>query len=252
MVQIVGISGKKQSGKNTVANLLHGLVLKKRGMVKDFFINKEGELTVLTRNNSGEEGYGVFDVSRKDAEFVTYAEHELWPHVKLYSFADGLKNICVKFFGLAPEQVYGTDTQKNSKTDILWKDMPFVKDKRWMINAGADKYMTAREFMQYFGTNIMRQMYGPIWVNYTINTIIDEQTELAIVSDARFPNEVLAIKEAGGKVVRLTRNKFKDDHNSETALDENNYDWSNFDAVIDNSKASIETLCSKVSALKLY
>lgn len=28
--------------------------------------------------------------------------------------------------------------------------------------------MTAREFMQYFGTEVMRKMYEPIWVNSCI------------------------------------------------------------------------------------
>ena len=127
--------------------------------------------------------------------------------------------------------------------------MPFTKEHQWMVNAGADKYMTAREFMQYFGTNVMRQMYGPIWVDHTINTIMREQTELAIIADVRFPNEVEAVQSAGGTVIRLTRNKLKDLHDSETALDKSKYDWSNFDHIVDNSQGGIDNLCSKISAL---
>ena len=252
MARVIGISGKKQSGKNTMANYIHGRGLKRLSMVLDFDINDEGELAIFTTNSGGEQGWGIFDVSRKDPEFIQYAERELWPYVKLYSFADSLKRICVEFFGLTPEQVYGTDKQKNTETGILWKDMPFVKDKQWMVNAGADKYMTAREFMQYFGTNIMRQMHGSIWINHAVNTIVNEQSNLAIVADVRFPNEVKAIKDIGGKVVRLTRSLHKDNHGSEIALDEDNYDWSNFDAVIDNSSCNIEEFCSKIDNAMTY
>ena len=61
MVKILGISGKKQSGKNTAANLITGKVLLSRGMVDDFYINKDGELVVSTKDNNNRSGYGVFD-----------------------------------------------------------------------------------------------------------------------------------------------------------------------------------------------
>ena len=205
----------------------------------------------MTTDSNGKSGEGVFDVTRKDLSFIEYAEINMWPHVKLYSFADSLKSMCVEFFGLTPSQVYGTNDQKNTETHMRWKDMPSVPDSRWMVNTGAARgtNMTAREFMQHFGTNVMRQMYGPVWVEHAINTILSEQTELAIVADVRFPNEVEAIQKAGGTVIRLTRNKLKDSHDSETALDKSKYEWSNFDHVVDNSRGGVDNLCSKISSL---
>ena len=94
-MRIIGISGRKQSGKNTTANILHGIVLKKYGMIKDYNIGGDGELMVLTTNADGDEGWGAFDTTRNDPAFIEYAEHNMWPHVKLYSFADTLKHICV-------------------------------------------------------------------------------------------------------------------------------------------------------------
>ena len=246
---ILGISGKKQSGKNTTANYIHGSILKNKGLVEDFDVTPKGELAILTADSLGNSGWGVLDVARKDADFVAYAERNMWPYVKLYSFADGLKRICVEFFGLQPGQVYGTNEEKNTPTHLFWKDMPFTKEYQWMVNAGADKYMTAREFMQYFGTNVMRQMHGPIWVDHTIDMIRREQTELAIVADVRFPNEVEAVQKAGGRVIRLTRDKLTDSHDSEVALDKDNYDWKNFDAIVDNSRGGVENLCSTISTL---
>ena len=110
--------------------------------------------------------------------------------------------------------------------------------------------MTAREFMQFFGTNIMRRVYDEIWTSNTIKRINAEQTELAIISDVRFPNEVEAITNEGGVVIKLTRNPFKDKHASETALDKNNFDQSKFTHVVNNGgKCTVNTLMTKVSDL---
>jgi len=234
-MRILGISGKKQSGKNTFANYINGRVMLSMGMIRDFYVDvdNKGELVIETTNASGEIGWGVFDVTRKDHGFTEYAERELWPYVKLYSFADGLKSLCMEFFGLSPEQVYGTDEHKNTTTEIKWEDVPTWENSSLNKNRGN---MTARELMQYFGTDIMRRMYEPVHINHALNKVKSEQSQVAIIPDVRFPNEVEAIKKAGGNVVRLTRvfNE-EDSHPSETALDEENFDWGNFDFVLENN-----------------
>ena len=230
-MNIIGISGKKQAGKNTAANYLHGLVLKKMSMVEDFNIDSNGGLVIKTEV-AGDEEYGLLDVARKDASFVEYAHHNMWPYVKLYSFADGLKLLCMEFFGLSRNQVHGTDEDKNTKTRVRWwEDIPTWSNSSLNKNRGL---MTSRELLQYFGTDIMRKMYENVWVDYAVKTITREKSNLAIVADVRFPNEVEAIKNAGGKVIRLTREFAEDSHSSENALDKENYDWSNFDYVVNN------------------
>ena len=72
--------------------------------------------------------------------------------------------------------------------------------------------------------------------------IVASGTQLAIVPDVRFENEVEAIQKAGGKVIRLTRKPHEDAHPSETALD--NYE--NFDAVIDNQNFDINETNIKI------
>ena len=160
-----------------------------------------------------EKGWGIFDITRKDADFVSYAEQELWPHVKLYHFADPLKELCINLFDLSPSQVYGTDEDKNTKT-------PYGK--------------TAREFLQYFGTDVMRSIKDSVWVDYTLKVIKQEQPSVALIPDVRFPNEIDAIHKAGGVVIRLTRDVYSDKHKCESALDRENFDWSKFDYTIDN------------------
>ena len=242
-MKIIGISGRKQSGKNTTANVLHGLVLESRGLVKDFNIDNSGQLSVLTSDRTGTEDWGIFDVQRNDASFVEYAEHNMWPYVKMYRFADELKRICVELFEIPPECVYGTDDQKNCIQDhILWENMPkYQIDMSTKPPSTKSGPMTAREFMQFFGTDICRNIFQPIWVNSCINKIKREQSELAIIPDVRFPNEAKAIEDAGGTVIRLTRTVFDDQHSSELALDD--YPFTDY---IDNKDNSIDSLMVKV------
>ncbi len=225
MTKIIGISGRKQAGKNTVANIINGDVIKRLEMVEDFAIDNSGQLNIKTVNQQGESGWGVFDVLRKDAEFLDYAEKSLFPYVKVYHFADYLKKICVELFDLTPQQVYGTDDDKNTET-------PYD--------------MTAREFLQYFGTDVMRKIKDTIWVDRAIKTIKEEESAVAIIPDVRFPNEVDAIHKAGGVCLRLTRDPYESEHTCECALDHDVYDWDNFDGIVHNGKYELKDLVTQL------
>ena len=143
----------------------------------------------------------------------------------VYYFADPLKQMCIDIFGLTYEQCYGSDDNKNELVNCLWPE--------------TSKPMSAREVMQYVGTNIFRKMQHNVWADATIRRIQDEKLPLSLIADCRFPNEVEAIKNAGGLVVKLNRNLYDSTHESETALDEDKYDQSNFDLVIDNQDMEI-------------
>ena len=104
---IIGISGRKQSGKNTVANIINGEILKERNLIDDYKINDQGQLVIKTRDANQVEGWGVLDVTRKDEAFSEYADTQIWPYVKIYHFADYLKSICINLFGLSYQNVYG-------------------------------------------------------------------------------------------------------------------------------------------------
>lgn len=229
---ILGISGKKHSGKNTVANIIHGITLKQMDMVQDWSIDGNGHLNVLIQD-----GWGVFDVTRRDKEFVVWAENNLYPYIKIYSFADALKWLAVELFDIPEECCFGTEDQKNQiQEHLLWENARDRRSRFWSSGP-----MTAREFLQYFGTDVMRYMWEPVWVNKCIKDIKREGTLLAIIPDVRFPNEVQIIEEAGGMVLRLTRNVFDDNHKSETALD--NYSFTDY---LDNQDDSIDSTMAKV------
>ena len=153
--------------------------------------------------------------------------------VKAYNFADPLKRMCIALFGLDREQCYGTDEQKNSLTDILWDNVSH-DGQRGSDSSGR---MTAREFMQFFGTNICRRIKDDVWVSLCIKQIKDENPNLALIGDCRFKNEIDVVHEAGGKVIYFTRNsESSDGHDSEKASEYKDH----YDCIIDNTNTSVE------------
>lgn len=143
---------------------------------------------------------------------------------KIYNFADPLKHdVCMNILGLTYEQCYGTDEQKNELVGCFWDG----------------KQLSAREVMQIVGTDMFRRMKTNVWAAATINKIKKDNLDFALIADCRFPNEVEAVKDVGGLVIKLTRNPFNSDHASEIALDENNYHVSNFDLIIYNHNLTI-------------
>lgn len=177
------------------------------------------------------------------AEYVANFVKQSYPDkiCKIYSFADPLKiDICMNLFGLSYQQCYGSDDDKNSLTDLLWENMPdYVHHKN--INNNLSGLMTAREVMEFIGTNVFRKIKNNIWVDATIRKIKAESPDLAIIPDCRFPNEVNTLIENNGYVIRLTLDPFFSQSNSETALDKDKYDWNKFSLVVDNANTDIDS-----------
>jgi hypothetical protein len=244
--KIIGFAGAKQAGKTTCANFLHGCQLKSHGIVKDFSVLEDGNLVVETEvvDLQGVETFGssVLDVSRNDLEFTEWALFSMWPFVKKYSFADTLKQIATELFKIPRECVYGTNEQKNQLQEhLLWENMPGVctnekffdfmqskmendlaldeEDKGYKLIYHEPGPMTAREFLQHLGTDVMRKMYEPIWVERVIADIQSEKPLLAVVDDVRFLNEIEAIQNVGGKVIGLGRQPFESSHSSENVAE---------------------------------
>lgn len=270
---IIALSGKLQSGKTTATNFLFGLEMLSLNLVDTFKINEYGKLVVPTefQNESSKEiRMEVFDPINVNPNTYEYLSLNLWPTVKQYNFADTLKrDVCINILGLTYEQCYGSDEEKNSPTKLKWEDMPGVvtenlsemmeivngtlksKEVRGRLGKYYDVlgktvyhtpgYMTGRDVMQFVGTEVFRRMYGDVWVDTLIRQIKSEGTKLALIGDCRFPNEVKGIQDAGGKVIRLTRGQNQQSkHESEVALDQDRFDWKNFDAVLDNENMSID------------
>lgn len=227
-MKILALSGKKQSGKSVAANFMVSAVMRDLKLCSKTYIDDTGK--ILVTDLLGNKNYaGAFDpcnrsMQNKDS-IIEEVFDKLDPIIRIYNFADILKqDICINILGLTYSQCYGTDEEKNQLTNLL-------------IN---ENRATAREIMQYVGTDIFRSIKKDVWVSATIQKIISNQTKISIISDCRFPNEVDSIKKLDGQVLRLERNQLQSDHISETILDRENYDWGNFDYVIDNTKTSLQ------------
>lgn len=227
-MNIIAISGKKQSGKTTTGNFLISLFLSNMGVSKDIKLDESGEIQLsdIYGNTSYKRIAPRHDFKN---DFVVNSLYDkLDPNIKIYNFADPLKQtICMGILGMSYDQCYGSDEDKNTATDLEWNN----------------KRLSAREAMQLIGTDIFRKLNKNVWINKTISLIKEQAPILAVITDCRFPDEVEAVRKAGGYVVRLTRNPHQSDHISETALDKDNYDWRNFDHIIDNQNMSVYEQC---------
>lgn len=259
MTQIVCLAGAKESGKTTAANFLHGHLLKLNEVIREYEMTKAGELRVNThymKDGEVKEDMGVLDLSRKDDLYTQYADQMIWPYVKMYNFADALKELCVTMFDISHEQAYGT--YKNSLTKLKWENMPGVITPRdaenFLSKLGYSPepeilseifdgiaiihkpgFMTAREVLQFVGTDIFRRMYEPVWVNLLMNKIKMDSPLVAVIADCRFDNEARAVKEEGGILVYLTRRPSEDSHSSEDGFST----FRDFNKTIDNKKLNI-------------
>ena len=115
----------------------------------------------------------------------TLADHLCRSHgfVK-YALADPLKEACKSLFGLRDEQ--------------LWGDLKEERDRRY------DK--TPRQLLQILGTDCIRQkVQDDFWVARWQAWLDGSPHRRVVVSDVRFENEVTAIHDNGGLVLRIER-----------------------------------------------
>ena len=243
MTKILGLSGKMQSGKTTASNWIIGQQMAAVQIVDYIKINEKGEL-VIPRWNKDKTAVEecVFDPLTTYEPDVKILRTKVWPIVKLYSFAHILKESVSNIFSIPMVQLNGTNDDKNKPTQYTYAQFkPFVDrkiSKEWKDGGLLDQPITGRVILQVFGTNICRRIDDNVWVNACLSRIKQDNPELAIITDVRFPSELEAIQKEGGKVMRFTRAPFAEEqtHASETSLD--GYE-DKFDAVIENDDIGI-------------
>lgn len=101
-----------------------------------------------------------------------------------YALATPLKEIVRLAFALEPEQVYGTQSNKD------WVDERYGVSGRWLLKR--------------IGTEGIRAVLGAdFWWTYALDTIAQDAPALAVIDDVRFINEAEGIQRSGGFVWRL-------------------------------------------------
>ena len=173
------------------------------------------------------------------------------------SFAGALKDAVAAVFGWDRELLEGLTPEARhwrEQTDPWWAER---------LNMPT---LTPRWVLQYWGTEVCRHgFHDDIWIAALENRL-RSRTGNTVISDVRFPNEIKAIRNAGGRIICVERgvtphwvelavkanagdtkarqwlvdNKI---HASETA-------WvgTNFDQVIDNNR-SVENLYTALKSL---
>ena len=272
---LIGISGRSGSGKDTVGSVLQWIATSKTGFGNGTYSNKE---CVEWLN-------GKYPGDTSIQKISGY---------QIKKFADKLKDMVCLLIGCTREQLEDREFKEKELGEEWWfykfNDIMLpVSDRRLFIRtvnsivfspldeAEVDTYiikLTPRKLLQLLGTEAGREIIHPnIWVNalfadYSDGSIEDLGNKLKlnhlskwIITDVRFPNEAKAIKDRGGLIIRVNRDSGQalidkgihipkwnctEEHSSETSLD--NYDG--FGHVIDNN-GSIEELVEKVKQLKL-
>lgn len=175
------------------------------------------------------------------------------------SFAGTLKDAVAAIFGWDRELVDG-----RTKEAREWREQvdPWWADRLRMPN------LTPRLVLQLWGTEVGRQAFHTdIWIA-SLENKLRKSAGNVVITDCRFPNEVQAIKNAGGIVVRVVRGPepewyetlvsmqgrattgIKADYMKQFNVHASEWEWvgSDFDLVLENN-GTLEELYTNIKGL---
>jgi hypothetical protein len=169
----------------------------------------------------------------------------------IISLADPLKRYARDVLGFSEEALWGPSAARNapdprpSEEIIAYAKTKTLMERGWLSQVGLlqmcgeDAYtalqrwkardvfgvegITARRVLQTLGSDMGRNLYQDVWINYGKSVartlfgggyiydkyrgLLDSNSSvpprLVVISDGRFANEVIAVKEAGGRVLRI-------------------------------------------------
>lgn len=171
------------------------------------------------------------------------------------SFANSLKDAVSAVFGWDRTMLEGR-TQHSRE----WREQV---DQYWATRL-AMPTLTPRWVLQYWGTEVCRVgFHTDIWVASLENKLKNSKDNI-VISDCRFPNEIDAIVNAGGKIIWVQRGELPSWYQTamlavngcKQSIETMNQtvhpsEWSwlgcNFDAIIDNN-GTIDALYQKLAA----
>lgn len=192
------------------------------------------------------------------------------------AFAAPMKELAVKFF--PHENVYGSSEKRNEQVSVPELNFhTFLQEEVHALVEGSVQFggqfkinpvvqswcsqivrhahenggkMSARHFLQQLGTELGRQLNPNIWVEKGMaraEASLQFIAPFVVITDVRFRNEALAIKKAGGvllKIVGTGISTTNDTHASEREQNSIPYFW--FDHEFVNSKDGLDRLTWKV------
>jgi hypothetical protein len=136
----------------------------------------------------------------------------------------------------------------------------------WWAERLAMPTLTPRWVLQYWGTEVCRRSFhDDIWIASLENKIRNSKDNI-VISDCRFPNEISAIKRAGGKIVWVQRGELPEwygnavlanqgsniglNYMKEKGIHASEWAWigTDFDKIIDNN-GTIDALYNNAKSL---
>jgi hypothetical protein len=176
------------------------------------------------------------------------------------SFAATLKDAVAAVFGWDRELLEGRTTESRA-----WRETVDP----WWANRLNMPNLTPRLVLQKWGTEVARKSWhDDTWIASLEYKLTKAHNDI-VITDVRFPNEIKAVKDAGGIVIRVTRgpepswysvalaaNSYPQPNVSTEILNElgihpSEWAWvgTKFDAVIDNNSPGLDNLYRQVKNL---
>ena len=178
------------------------------------------------------------------------------------SFANTLKDAVSAVFGWDRTLLEGRTREARE-----WREQvdPWWADRLEIPN------LTPRWVLQYWGTDVLRNhFHDDIWIA-SLENKLRKTTDDIVISDCRFPNEIKAIKNQGGIVIRVVRGEDPEwmlhavnymagpqkigwaigkDALTRAGIHASEYSWAatDFDKIIDNN-STIDNLYKQVGLL---
>jgi hypothetical protein len=135
---------------------------------------------------------------------------------KRMSFAASLKDAVAAVFGWERELLEGS-----TKSSREWRE----QIDPWWSKRLDIPHLTPRWVLQQWGTEVLRgHFHNDIWIASVEYRLLNNRDD-TVITDCRFPNELSAIKRAGGITVRANRGPQPDWY--EAAVSFNRGEWGN-------------------------
>lgn len=176
-MKIIGITGKKQSGKDTFANFVKQL-LPEQKVVKISLAHPLKTFVIELLNISSRHVWG----SDNDKNYPIAAWGKVFK-----------KQCCEKYNKDIFDLLSGREALQVIGTDIMRRGNCYFKKEYW------DK---TKKFLEQKNTKIGNK----IWIDLCVKDIQNQDADIVIVPDVRFFNEIEAIKKENGILVRMYRN----------------------------------------------
>lgn len=223
---IIGIIGKKQTGKNTVANELSRLFAENLNdsswTHKSFAYKIKQILSLLTgipvEHMEKEEVKNSYLPKEWNKCFVETFNQKLGPFYSGKKAIDFINKMNIRHFKLEKAPITVRQALQWIGTDLF----RYKFDEDTWINALFSEYVHENKYSLDLNSlpkevNILEACANPEKCNATI---IDKESKW-IITDVRFPNEAQSVIDRGGVLIKIERPSLKesDKHPSETSID---------------------------------